>query len=642
MAEIIIPGELLEKLTCHSCLKFLSVGPVKLYKGQVKCGRCSRDDDGGVISMYEFIAEQCLFKCVNRFDGCKQLIQYCKVIEHEAECKPEIYKCPYCPDTEMPTFLLPKHFVEHHDNFLMNTAYICADIIWVGTLTYLYYMKDHMFYIEIKYPNGDMLLNAYQLRKYSKSSAIKVFFTVIGNNGNTIPQLRGTVVNILSRPSRGYRIHKSRIDTVLELNINVNMNFENCGEVILLNNSEVSRPSSRSTSSVDMATNTVDIVQEVDPLLIFMSPTPMYSDKLMNWPRKLKMQVKPVRKNRNRVETEEARTDQNFAMNLDFTGFTLSTETDNWEIFPNCINCAEMYLYYSVTNGVSDGSFLQKAHRYYAVCFFCQQYYKMISAKALVHVKELDKVAYIPYCMWGCNNPPEKKLIDHEITCVYQPSRSCPVEGCGFQGWIFHIFKHFRQHQQALFSCYTTFSLVLNQECQEYYIYVPPHFAVLTWQLIDQTFELSLSLCNRNHQTQIEPQALIFSSDQEIKFDTGTSRFLLKERSMASLYQMHKTGPHVKTRPARQALDGNPFMKGVVLKTLIKKPKKPNSANRKCVLVRLSNGKEMVAYVPGIGHNLQEHNIVLCRVGRVQDCPGVKIKCVRGKFDLGHVVVNKK
>lgn len=58
------------------------------------------------------------------------------------------------------------------------------------------------------------------------------------------------------------------------------------------------------------------------------------------------------------------------------------------------------------------------------------------------------------------------------------------------------------------------------------------------------------------------------------------------------------------------------IFQGVVLKTLIKKPKKPNSANRKCVLVRLSNGKEMVAYVPGIGHNLQEHNIVLVKNGR--------------------------
>uniref|UniRef100_A0A1I8MXP4 Small ribosomal subunit protein uS12m n=1 Tax=Musca domestica TaxID=7370 RepID=A0A1I8MXP4_MUSDO len=112
-------------------------------------------------------------------------------------------------------------------------------------------------------------------------------------------------------------------------------------------------------------------------------------------------------------------------------------------------------------------------------------------------------------------------------------------------------------------------------------------------------------------------------------------------REMASLYQMHRTGPHVKIHPPRQPLDGKPFAKGVVLKTLIKKPKKPNSANRKCVLVRLSTGKEMVAYVPGIGHNLQEHNIVLCRVGRVQDVPGVKLKCVRGVYDLNHVIKNK-
>ncbi|CAH1107693.1 unnamed protein product [Psylliodes chrysocephalus] len=116
----------------------------------------------------------------------------------------------------------------------------------------------------------------------------------------------------------------------------------------------------------------------------------------------------------------------------------------------------------------------------------------------------------------------------------------------------------------------------------------------------------------------------------------------LQERCGSSLWQMHKRGPHVKQRKSRNPFDGNPFMKGVVLKTLIRKPKKPNSANRKCVLVRLSNGKEMIAYIPGIGHNLQEHNIVLCKVGRLPDCPGVKIKCVRGKYDLSHVVINRK
>ncbi|XP_042232726.1 40S ribosomal protein S12, mitochondrial-like isoform X2 [Homarus americanus] len=106
----------------------------------------------------------------------------------------------------------------------------------------------------------------------------------------------------------------------------------------------------------------------------------------------------------------------------------------------------------------------------------------------------------------------------------------------------------------------------------------------------------------------------------------------------ASLRQMHRTGPIKKIRKNKNPLVDRPFARGVVLKTVIKKPKKPNSANRKCVLVRLTTGREMIAYVPGEGHNLQEHNIVLVRPGRLQDVPGVKLKCVRGKYDLQHVI----
>lgn len=106
---------------------------------------------------------------------------------------------------------------------------------------------------------------------------------------------------------------------------------------------------------------------------------------------------------------------------------------------------------------------------------------------------------------------------------------------------------------------------------------------------------------------------------------------------MATLNQMHRNGPPKKAPKKPGHLDGNPFARGVVLKTLVKKPKKPNSANRKCVRVRLSNGREATAYIPGEGHNLQEHSIVLVRGGRVQDVPGVKLKCVRGKYDLAHV-----
>lgn len=108
------------------------------------------------------------------------------------------------------------------------------------------------------------------------------------------------------------------------------------------------------------------------------------------------------------------------------------------------------------------------------------------------------------------------------------------------------------------------------------------------------------------------------------------------------LKRMHLK-PYVKVKNKRKPLfDGQPLCKGVVLRTVIKKPRKPNSANRKCVLLRLSTGKEMVAYVPGEGHNLQEHNVVLCKIARLRDTPGVKIKCIRGAYDLPHVTKKKQ
>lgn len=105
-----------------------------------------------------------------------------------------------------------------------------------------------------------------------------------------------------------------------------------------------------------------------------------------------------------------------------------------------------------------------------------------------------------------------------------------------------------------------------------------------------------------------------------------------------SVDHMARTAPHVKKRPPQSHMDSRPFMKAVVLKTIIRKPKKPNSANRRCVRVRLTNGREVTAYVPGEGHNLQEHNTVLIRGGRCQDLVGVKHKVVRGVFDCAAVI----
>jgi len=89
-------------------------------------------------------------------------------------------------------------------------------------------------------------------------------------------------------------------------------------------------------------------------------------------------------------------------------------------------------------------------------------------------------------------------------------------------------------------------------------------------------------------------------------------------------------------------LERNPFKKGVCLAVKTMTPKKPNSALRKIARVRLSNGKEVTVYIPGEGHNLQEHSIVLVRGGRVRDLPGVRYHIVRGVYDAMGVADRKK
>ncbi|XP_020513496.3 28S ribosomal protein S12, mitochondrial-like isoform X1 [Labrus bergylta] len=116
----------------------------------------------------------------------------------------------------------------------------------------------------------------------------------------------------------------------------------------------------------------------------------------------------------------------------------------------------------------------------------------------------------------------------------------------------------------------------------------------------------------------------------------------LLSRTMATLNQMHRQGKPKQPPKSLGATFGRPQLKALVLKTMIRKPKKPNSANRKCARVRLSNGKEAVVFIPGEGHNLQEHNVVLVEGGRTQDLPGVKLKVVRGKYDCAHVVKKKQ
>jgi small subunit ribosomal protein S12 len=103
---------------------------------------------------------------------------------------------------------------------------------------------------------------------------------------------------------------------------------------------------------------------------------------------------------------------------------------------------------------------------------------------------------------------------------------------------------------------------------------------------------------------------------------------------MPTINQLVKQGRKVaKKRSDTPALKGSPQKRGVCVRVYTTTPKKPNSALRKVARVRLTNGIEVTSYIPGIGHNLQEHSVVLIRGGRVKDLPGVRYHIIRGTLD---------
>ena len=120
--------------------------------------------------------------------------------------------------------------------------------------------------------------------------------------------------------------------------------------------------------------------------------------------------------------------------------------------------------------------------------------------------------------------------------------------------------------------------------------------------------------------------------------DLESAEFIRKNKDMPTINQLVRKGrERVITKSKTRALEGSPQKRGVCTRVYTTTPKKPNSALRKVAKVRLTNGVEVIAYIPGEGHNLQEHSIVLLRGGRVKDLPGVRYTIVRGALDTAGV-----
>ncbi len=138
------------------------------------------------------------------------------------------------------------------------------------------------------------------------------------------------------------------------------------------------------------------------------------------------------------------------------------------------------------------------------------------------------------------------------------------------------------------------------------------------------------------------PFLLSFFCSRLKQMPTITQLIKKGRKRMAKKSKSPAMGFYFNTVRNKPVYSTSPFKRGVCLKVFTTTPKKPNSALRKVARVRLSNGAEVTAYIPGVGHSLQEHSVVMIRGGRVKDLPGVRYHIVRGVLDAAGVEGRKQ
>ena len=145
---------------------------------------------------------------------------------------------------------------------------------------------------------------------------------------------------------------------------------------------------------------------------------------------------------------------------------------------------------------------------------------------------------------------------------------------------------------------------------------------------LNSTTPKRAKVCVRNRNRATHPTAWGGAHVQEVSIEVQLGE------ALPTIQQLVRKGRQDKVEKTKTpALKGSPQRRGVCTRVYTTTPKKPNSALRKVARVRLTSGVEVTAYIPGVGHNLQEHSIVLVRGGRVKDLPGVRYKIIRGSLD---------
>ncbi|KAG5873940.1 hypothetical protein JTB14_032168 [Gonioctena quinquepunctata] len=393
-----VPDELLDAMVCDSCHKFLSVGPVKVYLDKTtKCGRCSRHGDGGTISQYGLIAEQGLFKCVNRFDGCRQLVSYAEAADHESRCNSRRYMCPICPvTTEVPSFLLIKHFKSIHSDYFLDSPSFKVDVTVACTKTFLYRVRDNVFFIECKITSVDVIgLNIIFLGGREGAQNMKQRFTVHYVEDTTSIETATKTCDFFGS--------------------------ENTDDFLM----------ARRESESNLVR--VDFHLELDILEVY-SLAGTYSSrklkKIIGLPRNLSLDQKFQKSH------------PHFTVSSKLNSVILRiSEKQILEYFTQCYDCKVKPLqdpYFFSDLGLD---------KYHYLCSICEKYYNSRERYLLPMVMALYYSCI--WRPWGCSESHQNfKIENHEMSCSHQPARKCPVSQCNYTGKSLELLDHLRKYHR--------------------------------------------------------------------------------------------------------------------------------------------------------------------------------------------------
>ncbi|KAG5885576.1 hypothetical protein JTB14_003774 [Gonioctena quinquepunctata] len=476
-----VPDELLDILVCDSCHKYLSVGPVKVYRDKAtKCGRCSANEDGGVISQYGHIAEHGLFKCVNRFDGCRQLLTYTQVAEHESSCKSKKYVCPICPgNTEVPTFLLVRHFREFHSDCYLKTPSFSLKLCEVNAKTYLYKEKDQLFFVKYRNTSKDTIcLNIFCLGGQEKADRIKQKFIVY----HGIQKLKTTSKCV----AFGYDAPE---------------------EELLLTKPE---------GDIACVVFELDLSEALD---IFRFPVPKVIEQ-MSQKDKCLPSAKKLGLPRN---VSMSQSSGNTGNNFDLGCVMLKNDIKLQLYCYHCYSAVEKGKLFQVTPAVYQG-----------ICEICETYYKLHSKIKLITTNELKLPLENPIfysCLWGCSVMNRFDEIEsHELMCPYQPTQACPVPQCTQKGQLLDLARHFEKmhpEEQMILNAEVSILKPFPSDCRKFYVWVQEAFIIVQLNYVvfssflgKQSYSLNILPCSANNAMKLEPIGQIFLSDNPLKHNS--------------------------------------------------------------------------------------------------------------------------